>query len=112
MANQKVGRPSIGGPLNLVDTNNQTFTEEDLLGKWTLMYFGFTHCPDICPEELDKMGDAVDLLLEKIGTGPQAKDRDVLPLFISVDPGRDTVDQVKKYMRGAFGILPTPLMRR
>ena len=38
------------------------FTEKNLLGQWTLMYFGFTNCPDICPEELDKMSDVVDIL--------------------------------------------------
>lgn len=76
------------------DTNGQPFTEQDLLGKWTLIYFGFTNCPDICPEELDKMGDAVDLLEAKVGQGK------VLPIFVSVDPARDSVAQVKRYMSG------------
>ena len=58
------------------------------------MYFGFTHCPDICPEELDKMGIAVDLLEKKHGQGA------VLPVFISVDPARDSVPQVKQYIQG------------
>ena len=42
--------------------NNQPFTEKDLLGKWNLVYFGFTNCPDICPEELDKMTEVVNEL--------------------------------------------------
>lgn len=61
-----------------------------------MIYFGFTHCPDICPEELDKMGEAVEVI-----------DRDrqerVLPLFVSVDPARDSVAQVKKYVAGKCG---------
>lgn len=81
-----------------MDTNGQPFTEQDLLGKWTLIYFGFTNCPDICPEELDKMGDAVDLLEAKVGQGK------VLPIFVSVDPARDSVAQVKRYMSGASRI--------
>ncbi len=55
------------------------------------MYFGFTHCPDICPEELDKMGSAVDLLGKE----------EVMPVFVSVDPARDSVEQVRKYITGA-----------
>jgi len=56
------------------------------------MYFGFTHCPDICPEELDKMGAAVDMLGKE----------EVMPVFISVDPARDSVEQVSKYISGQW----------
>lgn len=93
-ANASVGRPSIGGPFSLLDTNNQEFTNEHLLGKWTLLYFGFTHCPDICPEELDKMGDAVEMIDKATGG------ENVLPVFFSVDPARDSVAQVKRYIKG------------
>lgn len=61
-----VGKPNIGGPFVLTAAPSSTnptpkeFTERDLLGKFTLIYFGFTNCPDICPEELDKMSDVVD----------------------------------------------------
>jgi protein SCO1/2 len=58
----KTGKPLIGGPFSLLDQNGAEFTEKNLLGQWTLMYFGFTNCPDICPEELDKMSDVVDIL--------------------------------------------------
>jgi len=59
-----VGKPKLGGPFNLVDQNGQPFTEANLQGRWSLLYFGFTHCPDICPEELEKMITIVD------GLGP------------------------------------------
>ena len=63
---QTVGRPQVGGPFTLTTHKGETFTEKDLLGKWSLIYFGFTNCPDICPEELDKMSAAV----ENLGTLP------------------------------------------
>ncbi|KAK1927487.1 h-sco1 [Papiliotrema laurentii] len=92
-ANQKVGRPSIGGPFSLLDQEGRPFTEQNLRGKWTLLYFGFTHCPDICPEELDKMGEAVELIEKHAGEGA------VTPVFFSVDPARDDVPQVKRYLQ-------------
>jgi protein SCO1/2 len=58
-----------------------------------LIYFGFTNCPDICPEELDKMGQAVEMV-------DAARKERVLPMFISVDPARDGVKEVKKYIMG------------
>lgn len=93
MATKSIGKPQIGGPFLLTDQDSKPFTDKDLLGKWTLMYFGFTHCPDICPEELDKMGEAI----EKVDA---MREERILPLFISVDPARDTVQQVKKYVAG------------
>ena len=62
LEDKQIGRPNVGGPFTLTTHTGQTFTEKDLLGKWSLIYFGFTNCPDICPEELDKMGEAVDAL--------------------------------------------------
>lgn len=58
-----------------------------------MIYFGFTNCPDICPEELDKMGQAVEMV-------DSARKERVLPMFISVDPARDGVKEVKKYIMG------------
>ena len=58
-----------------------------------MIYFGFTNCPDICPEELDKMGQAVEMV-------DAARKERVLPMFISVDPARDGVKEVKKYIMG------------
>lgn len=69
---QSFGKPKLGGPFQL--TNAETgkpFGTDDLKGRFWLAYFGFTHCPDICPEELDKMAEAVDKISYVIwlGTG-------------------------------------------
>jgi len=94
-ATTSIGRPNIGGPFSLTTHHDppRTFTERDLIGKFSLIYFGFTNCPDICPEELDKMGAVVDET-DKL-TGKQL----IQPLFISCDPARDTIEQVRSYMQ-------------
>lgn len=62
-----------------------------MLGKWTLIYFGFTNCPDICPEELDKMSNVVTQIDKE--KGPIVR-----PVFVSVDPARDSVPAVASYV--------------
>ncbi|KAG8927024.1 Cu-binding protein [Tulasnella sp. 418] len=91
-ATVKTGRPAVGGPFTLIDQNGNEFTEQKLKGRWSMVYFGFTNCPDICPEELDKMGAVVDVAEKKYG------ENIIQPIFISCDPARDSVDQVKKYL--------------
>jgi len=92
-ANQKVGRPDIGGAFVLDALDGSRFTEKDLLGRFTMLYFGFTNCPDICPEELDKMGQVVETIEREHGPGS------LVPIFVTVDPARDTPAAMRKYLR-------------
>ncbi|HYZ63022.1 MAG TPA: SCO family protein [Acetobacteraceae bacterium] len=82
----------IGGPFELVDGAGRTVTEQQFRGKWMLVYFGYTHCPDACPTALQDMANAMDLLGEK--------KRDVALVFITVDPERDTPAVMKDYVSG------------
>lgn len=86
------GRPALGGDFELVDQNSKPCSNKDFLGQWVLIYFGFTHCPDICPEELEKMGNVVDTI-HRNSLVP-----DLQPVFISIDPDRDSPTEVKKYL--------------
>lgn len=90
---KSVGKPSIGGPFDLIDQDGKPFTSKDLLGKWVLMYFGFTHCPDVCPEELEKIVKVVDNIDKRRGKGS------LIPVFITVDPDRDTPEAIKTYLK-------------
>lgn len=65
--NRGIGKPLLGGPFSLVNHEGQPRTSKDYIGQWVLIYFGFTHCPDICPDELEKMIEVVD----EIGMGIQ-----------------------------------------
>lgn len=87
----KVAAPSsIGGPFQLTDQNGQTVTEQSLKGKPTLIFFGFTHCPDVCPTSLFEISQ----VLQAMG-----KDADrINAYFISVDPERDTPAAMKDYL--------------
>jgi protein SCO1/2 len=84
------GTPLIGGPFHLTDDQGRPRTDEDFRGRLMLIYFGYTHCPDVCPTSLATMGSAIDLL----GAGAEQK---VAGLFITLDPERDTVEQLKGY---------------
>jgi len=89
------GQPAIGGPFSLVDQNGRTVTNETFKGKPTLIYFGYTFCPDVCPTSLLLMENAIETL------GPDAAKK-VNLVFITVDPGRDTTELMKGYVEN-FG---------
>lgn len=84
----------IGGAFSLVNQDGQNVTEADFAGKPILVFFGFTYCPDVCPLSLDLLGAALDKLAE---TAPEKAAR-LQPVFISVDPARDTPAQMKDYL--------------
>ena len=88
----------IGGSFDLIDTNGMPLSDKDLLGKYYLLYFGFTHCPDICPEELSKIGQITKSVKE---AKPDAR---FCPVFITCDPERDTPGKIKSYLQGNFSM--------
>ncbi len=84
------GTALIGGPFTLTDQDGRKVTEKDFLGKYTLVFFGYTYCPDLCPTELQVMSAALDSL--------GAKADAIQPIFISFDPERDTPEVLKQYV--------------
>lgn len=84
---------SIGGPFELVSNTGETMTEADFIGTPTMIYFGFTYCPDICPSTLVSVKNAYDRLPDGL-TPPQT-------LLISVDPERDTPEALSRYVSNA-----------
>lgn len=83
------GKADIGGPFTLVNQKGETVTEEALKGQLSLINFGYTYCPDVCPTALSTMSQAMDILGDEGET--------VLPVFVTVDPARDTVEQMAAY---------------
>lgn len=88
---KSTGAPSVGGPFELVDHTGKTVTDKDFSDQYLLIFFGYTYCPDVCPTALSDMSVALDLLGEE-------KTRKLTPLFISVDPARDTPDHLAEYV--------------
>jgi len=86
------GKAAIGGPWQLTDMHGKSTKSTDFVGKWILIYFGFTNCPDVCPEELEKIVKYID----RVDDDPYLPS--VKPLMISVDPERDTAEQLKSYL--------------
>jgi len=88
------GTAAVGGDFTLTDQTGARRSTTTFRGKYMLVYFGFTSCPDVCPTTLAVMADALD------GMGP-ARER-IVPVFITIDPERDTAALIKSYMEG-FG---------
>ncbi len=84
-----IGQALIGGPFHLTDQNGKPRTDADFRGQYLLVYFGYTSCPDVCPTTLQTITNAMD----KLG----ADAAKVTPIFITVDPERDTTDVLKAY---------------
>ncbi len=84
-----VGGGDIGGPFTLMDENAKTVTDVDIITKPTLVYFGYTFCPDICPMDSARNAEAIDFLA--------ANGMDVTPVFITIDPERDTPEVLRDY---------------
>jgi cytochrome oxidase Cu insertion factor (SCO1/SenC/PrrC family) len=82
---------AIGGPFRLTTGDGQTVTDQSFRGKWLLVYFGYTHCPDICPTTLAEISQVLDRL------GPLAAA--IQPLYITIDPERDTSEMMNAYVK-------------
>jgi protein SCO1/2 len=80
---------AIGGPFTLTSSNGQTVTQKDFLGEPILVFFGYTHCPDVCPATLFEMSE----VLRALGT-----EKKIAALFVTVDPARDTPAVLKDYL--------------
>ena len=100
------GQPAVGGPFQLVNQDGQAVDQTLLDGKWSLVFFGFTYCPDYCPTTLTA------LEATKQQMGDRAKDIQIV--FVTVDPERDTPQALKDYLssdgfpRGVIGLTGTP----
>ena len=81
---------SVGGPFSLIDHNGARVTDRDFVGKPFLVFFGFTHCPDVCPTALFEMSEILNRL------GPDAERMNAL--FVTVDPERDRAEVLKTYL--------------
>ena len=80
------GTNQIGGPFELVNSKSETVTDQDVFTEPSLLYFGYTFCPDVCPMDVSRNADTIDVLAER--------GQSVTPVFISIDPERDTPEVV------------------
>lgn len=91
---RQAGAVDIGGPFELINTKGKLVTHADFAGRPMLIFFGFTYCPDVCPTGLDRLGAALEILKAQ---QPDVYDA-LQPMFISVDPARDTAAQMAEYL--------------
>lgn len=87
---QQLGRAAISGDFSLVDHTGKQVTDENFRGQWLLAFFGFTHCPDVCPTTLNQVALIMDVLGATVDQ--------VQPLFFTVDPERDTPKAMAEYV--------------
>ena len=85
-----VSGSDFGGPFSLIDQNGVRRSDSDFRGKYMLVFFGYTYCPDVCPTMLATEAEALD----KLGARASA----IVPIFITVDPKRDTPEKLKPYL--------------
>lgn len=86
---------AIGGDFELVNQRGETMTNRDFKGKLMLVYFGFANCPDVCPTDLANISAAMEMLSEE-------EREQIVPIFITVDPERDTVESLSIYMQNFY----------
>ena len=87
---EQVAQATIGGPFRLIDSQNRTVTDQDFRGRYLLIYFGYTDCPDVCPTTLASVVQALGLLGKRAAA--------VQPVFITVDPAHDTPSVMRSYV--------------
>ena len=87
------GQIAVGGPFQLLNTKGEIVDDKTFNGRYSLIYFGFSYCPDVCPSELEKMAAVLKQLEERKLGG------EVVPIFISVDPHRDSVAAMAEYAK-------------
>ena len=96
---------SVGGPFELIDHTGELRSDKDFLGQYMLIYFGYTFCPDVCPVSLQAASDILDILPENMAGQIQ-------PIMISIDPERDTPEQMSEYVANfhprTVGLTGTP----
>jgi protein SCO1/2 len=99
---------AIGGPFTLTDQDGRTATDRQFAGRYRIVYFGFTHCPDVCPTDLAAIGQA----LRQFEKSDPARAAKIVPIFVSVDPERDTPAVLKDYVAAfhprLIGLTGTP----
>lgn len=98
----------VGGPFTLVDQDGRTVTDRTYAGRWRLMYFGYTYCPDVCPVDVQKIAQGMKLF----AASDAAAAAKVVALFVTVDPERDTPAVLKGFVRAfsptMVGLTGTP----
>mmetsp|Transcript_665 Transcript_665/g.1094 ORF Transcript_665/g.1094 Transcript_665/m.1094 type:complete len:209 (-) Transcript_665:673-1299(-) len=90
---EALGRPKLGGEFKLINQDGMITSDKDFLGRWMYIYFGFTYCPDICPNELMRMQEVLAKLDKDHKVGQK-----IAPIFITIDPERDGPKQLKDYL--------------